>query len=111
MKAKQEIDRDTQVLELNEIWRLTNLEAYKFTWWTNNPSKKARLDYLLVSESILTLTTDCKIMHRYRSDHAPVRITLNESKTDIGPRYWRLNTDLLKDKELSEKIKEEILLI
>ena len=79
--------------------------------WTNHPSKKARLDYFLISQSILTLTSDCSIKPRYRSDHAPVLLKLHIDNHTPGTGVWRLNVDLLQNEEAIKLVKKEILLI
>ena len=41
-KAKEEIDRGIDRLELVDVWREFFLDKYKFTWGVTNPMKKAR---------------------------------------------------------------------
>ena len=110
-KAKDEIERGMTLLSLTDVWRALNPDSFKFTWWTNHPSKKARLDYFLISQSILSLTSDCSIKPRYRSDHAPVLLKLNIDNHTPGPGLWRLNVDLLQNEEAIKLVKKEILLI
>ena len=59
--AKNEIDRGINILELADVWRVLNPIAFKFTWWVNKPSKKARLNYFLISQSLLSLVLYCTI--------------------------------------------------
>ena len=110
-KAKDEVERGMALLSLTDEWRALNPESFKFTWWTNHPSKKARLDYFLISQSILSLASDCHIRPRYRSDHAPVVLKLHINNHTPGPGPWRLNVDLLQNEEVIKLVKKEILLI
>ena len=85
-KAKEEIDRGIERLELVDVWREKNVDRYQITWGVTNPMKRARLDYFLVSQAIFNITEECRIDNKYRSDHAPVRLDLIISKQRIGPR-------------------------
>ena len=109
-KAKDEIQRGMEFLELSDVWRNINQDSFKFTWGTQNPVKKARLDYFLTSQAIANITMECSIQSKYRSDHSPVRLKLNTTEHKIGPGFWKLNTSLLKNEDLVKKITDEILL-
>ena len=50
-------------------------------------------------------------MSPYKSDHGTIMMELIISDEKRGPGSWKLNTDLLKDKDLQIKIREEIKLI
>ena len=50
-------------------------------------------------------------MSPYKSDHGVITLEIIISQENRGPGSWKLNTDLLKDKDLQLKIKEELKLI
>ena len=108
-KARDEISRGMEILELRDVWRSVNQDSFKFTWGTQNPVKRARLDYFLTSQAIANITMECSIQSKYRSDHSPVTLKLNTAEHKIGPGFWKLNTSLLKNEDLVNKIKDEIL--
>ena len=109
-KARKEILRGMELLDLVDVWRAQHVDSFKFTWGTLNPVKRARLDYFLTSQAISNLVSDCSIESKYRSDHHPVRMSLTTSQQIIGPGLWKLNTSLLKNEELVKLINKEIIL-
>ena len=76
-----------------------------------NPFKRARLDYFLISENLLSLCPITKILPSYRSDHNIISLSINISDQKRGKGSWKLNNKLLENKELIKMIKEEIILI
>ena len=84
-------------LNLHDVWRLMNGERRQFTWRKGNPVKCARLDFFLVTESILSKCLSCEILPAYRSDHSRVLIRLNLSSQLRGKGLWKLNCSLLKE--------------
>ena len=84
-------------LNLHDVWRLMNGERRQFTWRKGNPVKCARLDFFLVTESILSKCLSCEILPAYRSDHSRVSIRLNLSSQSRGKGLWKLNCSLLKE--------------
>ena len=71
----------------------------------------ARLDYFLISETLLDIYADSNIKSSYRSDHSPITLTLNISKHKRGRGNWKLNNSLLLDQVLKDRIEKEIELI
>ena len=50
-------------------------------------------------------------MSPYKSDHGIITMELIISHEKRGPGSWKLNANLLKDKDLQLKIREELKLI
>lgn len=92
-----------------DVWRELNLEDKQFTWRRKNTNQKARLDYFLISESLLVETTNAKIMPGYRTDHSIIYLQFNFGKFEKGTSYWKFNNSLLKDLKYVEKVKKTIL--
>ena len=85
-----------------------NGDKKQFSWRKNNPVKCARLDYFLVSESIVNKTVSCDIIPAYRSDHSRVVLKLNMNTQKRGRGFWQLNCSLLKDTVYIEIVKSVI---
>ena len=68
----------------------------------------ARLDYFLISESLLSIYSAAKIKSSYKSDHSPITLKLNISNHIRGRGNWKLNNALLMDENLKHKISQEI---
>ena len=99
------------ITSLGHIWRLQNPGIKKFTWGTRNPFKRARLDYFLISENLLSLCQVAKILPSYRCDHSIITLSLNISNQERGKGSWKLNNKLLENKELVKLVMDAILLI
>ena len=56
-----------------DVWRLNNVASFKFTWGTQNPTKRARLDYFKTSHAFANIVSECSTVSKYRSDHNLVR--------------------------------------
>ena len=70
--------------------------------------KQARLDYFLLSEELTSISTKEDILYKYRSDHAPITITISLNDQPRGVGSWKFNNSLLKEEKFIKLIKEEI---
>ena len=84
----------------------------KIHWKTRNPIKQARLDFFLISNSMLDLVAKCDINPGYQSDHSIIGIDLIQSNFNIGKGVWKFNNNLLKNtnyvKVINKTIDDEI---
>ena len=83
--------------QIQDIWRVKNPLASRYTWRRNNPSRvSSRLDYWLSSENLFDYVTDCDIIPCVKSDHSAVTLQLNSFESNAkGRGYWKLNTSYL----------------
>jgi exonuclease III len=105
-KARAEVLALIEEKELVDVWRSFHENENHFTWFKKNPIKMARLDFFLVSENILSLVTKTDILSKYRSDHAPIKITLTFSNHTHGKSNWKFNNSLLSDVEFVNMVKK-----
>ena len=96
---------------LIDIWRKANPSKKNYTWFRTNPTKAARLDYFIISPTLLDIYADSFILFKYRSDHCKIGLTLHLDKNLKGKGLWKLNAELLKNDELIQKIEEGIQLM
>ena len=96
---------------LINIWRKNNPDKKKFTWFRPSPQKAGRLDYFIISPSILDIYADAYISYKYRSDHCKIGIKLHLDKSVKGKGTWKLNSDLLKNSDLTKQIDGILLMI
>ena len=73
-----------------------------------NPCKPARLDYFLISETLMQHTKSVVIDSSYRSDHRIVILALNLTNFKHGKSFWKHNNSLLLDSTYLEKINKKI---
>ena len=108
-KSRKIVQHHIEKLDLLDIWRTTHDNIRQYTWRQNFYKKFARLDFFLVSESLLDIYADSKIKSGYRSDHNPIQLQLYISKTKKGKGVWKINNSLiLLDEALTTNINKEI---
>ena len=84
------------------------MDEKKYTWFSHNPVKKARLDFFLVSSELLSCIESSHIKPGYRTDHSIVEINLKFSNFKREKGFWRFNNLLLRDKEYCTIVKKVI---
>ena len=89
---------------------MANLSPKKrqYTWYRSNPTKKARLDYFLISDELMSIIDKCSISPGYRTDHAIISIKLRLNSFSRGRGFWRFNNSILKDSNYVEQVKNVI---
>ena len=108
LKANRVVLDEMDKLDLIDIWRDRHETTKGYTWRQNFYKKMARLDFFLISETLIDLYADSKIKPSYKSDHCPISLKIHISKTEKGKGVWKVNNSLLTDMELTTKIKDEI---
>ena len=98
-KSRSEMLKIIDDDNLVDIYRYFNPDKKRFTWRRRNPVKQARLDYFLVSNSMVDIIDSCKINSSYRSDHSIIEMNITLSKFKCGKGIWKFNNSLLKNKE------------
>ncbi len=92
---------------LCDAWRSLHTNSREFTFFSHVHHSYSRLDYFLVSSSLLSDISDTEIHPIAVSDHAAVSLTLVNKKTTPPSNNWRFNTSLLKDDDFIKYFKEE----
>ena len=110
-KITKEIDNLCAVYNLVDPWRINNPNRKRYTWLQGVSNKQARLDYFLCTEELMSITKNYKINTKYRSDHAPIAMTLELTKEKRGPGTWKFNNKLLLEDDFNKMIKKEINII
>ena len=106
-KAREIVKFNKDKLDLIDIWRHANPTKSQFTWKQTLYKKMARLDYILISETVLDVCENSTIKYSYKSDHSPVNLKLHISKHKRGPEVWKLNNSLLLDKTFQKIVKKK----
>ena len=109
--AKKKINEFLNTNNMIDIWRLQNPDRKRFTWRTDRPCKCSRLDYFVVSESILAMNPKSDILNAYRSDHNIIELSILKSTQTRGKGLWKMNNALLENKNFVKMIRDEINLI
>ena len=104
--AQQIIKTYMEDTDLTDVFRFLHKDKPIFTWFRKVPSFIAcRLDFFLISNSLLHLVDATGAKSGYLSDHSRIYLNIKLEKAQRGPGYWKLNTSLLNDKEYCDLIK------
>ena len=111
VKARDKVLEIISTKYLLDPFREQNPEQKKFTWRKKNPCKQARLDFFMISESLMQFTKKSLIETSYRSDHSIITLELNLTDFTHGRSYWKHNNSLLSDSEYLSPINRKIVQI
>ena len=96
--------------DLNDIWRFLNNNTMQFTWHlSSKPYIYSRLDYFLVSNSVVNSACNCTIIPGFKSDNSVVVINIHLIPEQRGPGYFKINNSLLLQNNYKEKIRNAVL--
>ena len=68
----------------------------------------SRIDFFLVEHRFLENISDSSIGIATFSDHSPVSIRLKIGEKRVNNMKWRLNEELLQDKDIETRLKREL---
>jgi exonuclease III len=94
-------------MQLNDIWRILNPTAHRYTWRqgkTKKTLRRSRLDFWIISTNLIYNVDKCSIEPGYGSDHSLISLSLFKQKDmDQGPSFWKFNTSLLREKVYTDR--------
>ena len=108
-KAQEKVLEIMEDINLIDIWREINPELLRYTWRRTRPLQQSRLDFFLISETLIPFVKDTKIIHGYRSDHSFIAVDFEFKKEDKNSNFWKFNSSLLKETDCIREVKETIL--
>jgi len=86
--------------DLIDIWRIRNPNVKRFTWRQKTPMIQRRLDFWLVSNAMQEDIDYVDVISSLKSDHSAIVLSINGIEIrSRGPSFWKLNSNLLDDKE------------
>ena len=95
-------------MNLEDAYRHLDQNTLTFTSRKKNAKKQARLDYFLISESMLNVVQQCNIKSSYHSDHSIIEMCIKVNPFTKGKGLWKFNTSLLKNKDYLDLVKDII---
>lgn len=110
--ARKKVLKLINDFNLYDVWREENMEKNTFTWKRKLPSGRiqmGRLDFFLISESLINYSLNEKILPSYRSDHSVVSLALQFTKTPKAKTYWKFNSSLLNNPNFITEMKNVFL--
>ena len=93
----KELNNLVSSCDLYDTWRLFNPETKEYSWSMRSPFIARRLDYIFVSDNILDIASECRLISVPFSDHRGCLMRLKSSDIVRGKGYWKFNNSLLND--------------
>ena len=108
-RSRKTILENMEKFDIIDIYRKVYPTKRIYSWRKFNTLQQSRLDYILLSDTLIDKVGNVDISPGYRSDHSIVSVTLLDLQLQSKPRcYWKFNNSLLKDKTYVDKINETI---
>lgn len=93
---------------LNEIWRTTHPNDREYSFYSPVHNSYTRIDYFIISTSIIHRVISCDYLPRVITDHSPISLTILPKKHLQNFYRWRVNNHLLHDPKFEEFITSRI---
>lgn len=93
---------------LIDTWRHLYDKAREYTHRSERHNSMARIDLILVTQTLSKLLKEMEIKPRLISDHNPQILKLKETIGEKSFFRWRLNVDLLRNEEIIKNTKTVI---
>ena len=107
--AKKALTDMTEEMNLVDAWRQMYPTKPGYTWERRKPYKlQERLDFFIVSEEFMQYVNRAWVSPNHKSDHSIVVMEIIFDPIKRGPGYWKLNNDLLNDRDYVEAINKVI---
>ena len=90
---------------LIDVYRELNPTERKDSWKQWGSHKFGRLDYFLISNSLLPFVQKADILPSCFSDHCPIILDIDFAKFSRGRGFWKMNNSLLSEADYVLKIK------
>ena len=108
-KARDVLLRIMEENDFVDIFREREGNLKRYTWGNNGPLvKQARLDYIIISRSLIPQVSDVRIIPGYRSDHSMVTLKLGRLAHTRGKGFFKINNSLLYCEDYCEEIQKVI---
>lgn len=106
-KAALALKELMSVHNLHDVWRSMNPDRRRYSWH-GRITLASRIDFFLVSQSLLQSIKKCDIMATPLSDHSAIFLELDFKENIRGKGFWKFNDLLLNDTQYKEKIEQAI---
>ena len=107
-KALAVVNQACEEFNLTDIWRILNPESQRYTWRRRKPEIQCRLDFFLISSSLICDTNLADIAPGYKTDHSIILLEIALHQNPRGRGFWKFNSSLLTDEQYLESIKTVI---
>uniref|UniRef100_A0A3Q2CN90 exodeoxyribonuclease III n=1 Tax=Cyprinodon variegatus TaxID=28743 RepID=A0A3Q2CN90_CYPVA len=98
----------SEACALIEVWWLQNPSGWDYTFFSSPHHSFSRIDFFLVSQSLISAAASSTIGNIILSDHSPVYLHMFAFNTTTRTPRWRLNSSLLLDETFKESLRSQI---
>ena len=106
--AMQKLKEQIEQQNLVDVWRHLHPDDRTFTWRKFNSNKQGRLDYFLVSSSLMPYFRNANIVSGFCSDHSVIELEIDFAQFNRGKGFWKFNSSLLGHTEYRDLVKHTI---
>ena len=107
-RAVEMVNNICRDLGLVDAWRLLKPTSRDYTFYSPCHRIYTRIDYFLISHSLLPSIVSCEIRPIIVSDHAEVTLLFLPFSNTRKSSRWRLNSSLLQDSNFRTLLQEQI---
>ena len=106
--ARNIIINSIENLGLIDIFRYKYPHRKRYSWRQFGGVKRARLDFFLVSSSLIPFVENCDILPGIQSDHSMPVLEIDFSRFSRGRGFFKFNNSLINDYEYVKLIEDTI---
>ena len=107
-RATEALKERMEQYNLIDIWRHLNPEGRTYTWRKFNTNKQSRLDYFLISSSLMPYVQSAGIYPGVWSDHSLIELEKDFSSFTRGKGFWKFNASLIYEPAYRDLVKKTI---
>ena len=107
-QSRKKIQQFIKDLNLCDPWRTQNPNQREYSCYSSSFKTYSRIDYFLISTSLLPSVASCVYDSIVLSDHAPTSLYYNASQLTKGSSSWRLHPKWLQDSDFIKFVGEHI---
>ena len=107
-KARKVLREHMEEDFLVDVFREMYPSKKRYTWRQFGGNKRSRLDYFLISRSLLPYIESSDILPGVHSDHSIISVEIDFSKFKRGKGFFKFNNSLNRDKEYVDLIHNTI---
>ena len=107
-KTPQNVKKLIKEHVLCDAWRTLNPKCKQFRRRNLTLNIASRVDYFMTDTHLLCNVLSCDIRPLMKYDHNAVSFKLALDKVEKGPGFWKLNTQVLKEPDYQNNIRNII---
>ena len=107
-RSRKIINSSIKELGLCEIWRFAHPKNKEYSFFSPVHNSFTRIDYFIISMTLVHRISSCEYLPRVMSDHAPISLTILPRDISQKLYRWRINPVLLHNPEFDKFITSQI---